>query len=176
MFASSSFPPTCRHDYCHKGVRGRRARILFNIAKTASTESRCVVNRRFQNTASLARASASPSTARFLPLTTTMPDLDVCLQVARLAEAVSDNVPYVESVAKAAVIIFELLQQMGKNKEDAKELYESIANMIIIIDTLVRFKGEQGVSCFIDICGEMEGYLQAMAQDMKDLQRKHRGM
>ncbi|KAK0218480.1 hypothetical protein EDD85DRAFT_355050 [Armillaria nabsnona] len=103
-----------------------------------------------------------------------MSALNACLKVAQIAEA--SSVPYLENVAKVAVVIFELLEQKGKNKEDAKELCESIANTIVIIDTLVRMQGERGAPYFMGICGEMEGYLQGMAQDLKDTKRKHHGI
>ncbi|KAK0218483.1 hypothetical protein EDD85DRAFT_355156 [Armillaria nabsnona] len=105
-----------------------------------------------------------------------MPALNACLQVARLAEAAGDSVPYLESVAKIAVLVFKLLDQKAKNKESAKELCESIANTILVINDLVRMQGEGETSCYIDICVEMEGYLQGMAQDLKDIKRKHRGI
>ncbi|SJL02820.1 uncharacterized protein ARMOST_06158 [Armillaria ostoyae] len=105
-----------------------------------------------------------------------MPALNACLKVARLAEAAGDGVPYLKNVAKVAVVIFELLEQKGKNKEDAKELCESIANTIVVIDTLVLMQGERGAPYFMGICGEMERYLQDMAQDLKDTKRKHRGI
>ncbi len=38
-----------------------------------------------------------------------MPALTACLQVARLAEAAGDSVPYLESVAKVAILVFKLL-------------------------------------------------------------------
>ncbi len=38
-----------------------------------------------------------------------MPALNACLQVARLTEAAADSVPYLESVAKVAVLVFRLL-------------------------------------------------------------------
>ncbi|SJL02815.1 uncharacterized protein ARMOST_06152 [Armillaria ostoyae] len=115
-----------------------------------------------------------------------MPALNACLQVARLAEATGDSVPYLESVAKVAVLVFKLLDarftilhhtdQKAKIKESAKELCESIANTIVVINDLVRMQGEGETSCYIDICGEMEGYLQGMAQNLKDIKRKHRGI
>ncbi|PBK65341.1 hypothetical protein ARMSODRAFT_1022450 [Armillaria solidipes] len=103
---------------------------------------------------------------------TTMPALNVFLKVAEIAEA--SGVPYLENVAKVAVVIFELLEQKGKNKENAKELCESIANTIVVIDALVRMQGERGAPYFMGICGEMEGYLQGMAQDLKDTKHKYR--
>ncbi|PBK65338.1 hypothetical protein ARMSODRAFT_1022448 [Armillaria solidipes] len=57
-----------------------------------------------------------------------MPALNARLQVARLAEAGGDSVPYLVNVAKVAVLVFRLLDQKAKNKESAKELCESIAN------------------------------------------------
>ncbi|PBK65346.1 hypothetical protein ARMSODRAFT_441863 [Armillaria solidipes] len=105
-----------------------------------------------------------------------MPALNACLQVARIAEAAGDSVPYLESVAKVAVLVFKLLDQKAKNKESAKELCESIANTILVINDLVRMQGERETSCYIDICREMEGYLQGMAQNLKDIKRKHRGI
>ncbi|PBK65336.1 hypothetical protein ARMSODRAFT_1022446 [Armillaria solidipes] len=105
-----------------------------------------------------------------------MPALNACLQVARLAEAAGDSVPYLESVAKVAVLVFKLLDQKAKNKESVKELCESIANTIMVIETLVRMQGERESSCYIDICEEMEKYLQGTAQDMTDMKLKHRGI
>ncbi|KAK0207294.1 hypothetical protein IW262DRAFT_1302889 [Armillaria fumosa] len=103
-----------------------------------------------------------------------MSPLNACLKVANIAEA--SSVPYLENVAKVAVVVFELLKQKGKNKKEAKELCESIADTIVVIDTLVRMHGDQDTSCYIDICGEMETYLQRMAQDIKDFKVKHRGL
>ncbi|KAK0450480.1 uncharacterized protein EV420DRAFT_1750294 [Desarmillaria tabescens] len=72
--------------------------------------------------------------------------------------------------------IIECVRQKGKNKESVKELCESIANTIIVIDNVVRMRGELGASHFKGICEEMEGYLQGMAQDLKDMKRKHRSI
>ncbi|KAK0479808.1 hypothetical protein EDD18DRAFT_1113742 [Armillaria luteobubalina] len=103
-----------------------------------------------------------------------MSPLNACLKVAKIAEA--SGAPYLENVAKVAVVVFELLKQKGKNKKDAKELCESIADTIVVIDDLVRMHGDQDTSCFIHICGEMERYLQRMAEDIKDFKLKHRGL
>ncbi|KAK0491743.1 hypothetical protein EDD18DRAFT_1358517 [Armillaria luteobubalina] len=83
-----------------------------------------------------------------------MSPLNVCLKVAKIAEA--SGAPYLKNVAKVAVVVFELLKQKGKNKTDAKELCESIADTIVVINDLVRMHGDQDTSCYIDICGEME--------------------
>ncbi|KAK0450486.1 uncharacterized protein EV420DRAFT_1766592 [Desarmillaria tabescens] len=103
-----------------------------------------------------------------------MPALNACLKVANIAEA--SGVPYVENVAKVAASTLKLLEQKRKNKKDSKELCESIANTIMVIDDFVRMHGELGASHFKDICAEMEGYLQKMAEDLKDTKRKHRGI
>ncbi|KAK0479497.1 hypothetical protein IW261DRAFT_1564140 [Armillaria novae-zelandiae] len=103
-----------------------------------------------------------------------MPALNACLKVADIAEV--SGVPYVENVAKVAVVIFEFLAEKGENKESTKELCESIANTIIVIDTLVRMQGELGAAYFMGICGEMEGYLQAVVQNWKDIKHKPRGL
>ncbi|KAK0185332.1 hypothetical protein F5146DRAFT_1167016 [Armillaria mellea] len=79
------------------------------------------------------------------------------------------GIPYVQNVAKAAA-------QMGKNKKNAEELCESLADTIVVIDDLVRMHGEEGTSSYIDICGEMEGYLQRIAQDINDFKLRHRGL
>ncbi|KAK0185321.1 hypothetical protein F5146DRAFT_1072392 [Armillaria mellea] len=103
-----------------------------------------------------------------------MPALNICLQVANIAEA--SGVPYLEKLAKIAVTVFELLEKKGKNKEDAKELSESIANTIIVIDTLVRMHGERAGPYFEDVCVAMAEYLSRIAQDLKDAQRKQRSI
>ncbi|KAK0450479.1 uncharacterized protein EV420DRAFT_1482686 [Desarmillaria tabescens] len=90
-----------------------------------------------------------------------MSALNVVRQVAKITEA---------------VVVFKLFEQRGKNKENAKELCESIANTIVVVDTFVRMHGEPGASHFKEICGEMEKYLQEMAQSMNDVKRKHRGL
>ncbi|KAK0450469.1 uncharacterized protein EV420DRAFT_736737 [Desarmillaria tabescens] len=103
-----------------------------------------------------------------------MPALNACLKVANIAEA--SGVPYVQNVAKVAVTVFELLEQKGNNKNNAKELCESIANTIAVIDTVVLMHGEPGASHFKDTCIDMEEYLESMAQELKDIKRKHRGL
>ncbi|KAK0481011.1 hypothetical protein EDD18DRAFT_1113375 [Armillaria luteobubalina] len=100
-------------------------------------------------------------------LPTTMSTLNACLKVAKIAEA--SGAPYLENVAK-------LLKQKGKNKKEAKELCDSIADTIVVIDDLVHMHGDQDTSCYIDICGEMETYLQWMAQDIKDFKLNHCGL
>ncbi|KAK0479507.1 hypothetical protein IW261DRAFT_1419612 [Armillaria novae-zelandiae] len=86
-----------------------------------------------------------------------MSALNAFLKVANIAEA--SGVPKRE-----------------RTKKDAEELCESIADTIIVIDTLVRMHEDLDNSCYIDICGEMETYLQRMAQDIKDSKLKHRGL
>ncbi|KAK0491740.1 hypothetical protein EDD18DRAFT_1109490 [Armillaria luteobubalina] len=103
-----------------------------------------------------------------------MSALNACLKVAKIAEA--SGAPYLENVANVAVVVFELLKQKGNNKKDVKELCESIADTIVVINDLVRMHGDQDTSCYIEICGEMETYLQRMAQDIKDFKLKHRGL
>ncbi|KAK0185326.1 hypothetical protein F5146DRAFT_1125279 [Armillaria mellea] len=124
-----------------------------------------------------------------------MPALNACLQVARLAEAAGDSVPYLESVAKVAVLVFKLLdariillhstnvgadprvlQQKAKNKKSAKALCESIANTILVVNNLVLMQGEKETSSYVDICGEMEKCLRGIVQELKDLKLKHRGL
>ncbi|KAK0450473.1 uncharacterized protein EV420DRAFT_736848 [Desarmillaria tabescens] len=122
---------------------------------------------------SLVSASASPSTAHFLP-PTTMPASNILLRVSEIAEA--SGVPYLQNVAKVAVVFFKQLEGKGKNKKDAKELSESIGNTIVVIDTLICMHGKVGAPYFEGICGEMENYLAGIAQDLKDDQRKHRGI
>ncbi|KAK0491739.1 hypothetical protein EDD18DRAFT_1334596 [Armillaria luteobubalina] len=103
-----------------------------------------------------------------------MPALNICLQVANIAEA--SGIPYLEDLAKVAGTVFELLEKKGKNKKAAKELTESIANTIVVIDTIVRMHRERAGPYFEGICGAMAGYLEDIAQDLKNGQRKHRGI
>ncbi|PBK84444.1 hypothetical protein ARMGADRAFT_1088460 [Armillaria gallica] len=123
-----------------------------------------------------------------------MSALNACLQVARLAEAAADSVPYLESMAKVAVLVFRLLDVRftilrrtdvvadsafySKRRRTRKvpRNSESIANTILVINDLVRMQGERESSGYIDICRETEGYLQGMAQDLKDIKRKHHGI
>ncbi|PBK84442.1 hypothetical protein ARMGADRAFT_1170063 [Armillaria gallica] len=99
--------------------------------------------------------------------------LNACLKVANIAEA--SGVPYVENMANVALVVLKLLEQKGKNKKSAEELCESIADTIVVIDTLVRRHGDQGTLCYSDSCGEMEKYLQSMMEDIKSFKLKHRG-
>ncbi|KAK0437288.1 uncharacterized protein EV420DRAFT_202178 [Desarmillaria tabescens] len=103
-----------------------------------------------------------------------MPALNASLQVANIIEA--SVIPYVEKLAKLAVAVIELLEKKGKNREDVKELCESINNTVTVIETLVAMHGEQGAAYFKDICSEMEGYLSGVAHDLQDVQGKHRGI
>ncbi|KAK0464100.1 hypothetical protein IW261DRAFT_133880 [Armillaria novae-zelandiae] len=103
-----------------------------------------------------------------------MPALNACLKVADIAEV--SGVPYLENVAKIAVVMFELLAKKGENKESTKELCESIANTIVVIDTLVRMQGELSAAYFMGICGEMEGYLQDVVKFLKDIKHKPHGL
>ncbi|KAK0218481.1 hypothetical protein EDD85DRAFT_961502 [Armillaria nabsnona] len=103
-----------------------------------------------------------------------MPSLNACLQVASLAEA--SGIPYIEKLAKVTVAVIELLEQRGKNKKDVKALCESIANTVVVINTVVTMHEEMGAVCFKDVCAEMEEYLTRLAQDLKgEIERKHTG-
>ncbi|SJL04294.1 uncharacterized protein ARMOST_07655 [Armillaria ostoyae] len=92
--------------------------------------------------------------------------LNASLQVASLVEA--SNIPYVEKLAKVSVAVIELLEKKAKNKEDVKELCESITNTVDVIKALVSMHGEQGAAYFKDICTEMERYLTGIADNLKD--------
>ncbi|PBK65343.1 hypothetical protein ARMSODRAFT_978444 [Armillaria solidipes] len=102
-----------------------------------------------------------------------MPALTASLKVARIAEA--SGVPYLEKLAKVAVVVFELLEKKGKNKEAVKELCESIANTIVVVNSLVIMQERKGETYFNDICVEMEGYLSAMMKELKDTKQKYHG-
>ncbi|KAK0481010.1 hypothetical protein EDD18DRAFT_1113374 [Armillaria luteobubalina] len=83
-----------------------------------------------------------------------MPTLNACLQVARIAEA--SGIPYIQKLAKVTVAVVELLEQWGKNKKNIKALCESIANTVVVINTVA---------------------LTSLAQDLKtELERKHCGV
>ncbi|KAK0462815.1 hypothetical protein IW261DRAFT_1427464 [Armillaria novae-zelandiae] len=91
-----------------------------------------------------------------------MPALNACTQVASLVEA--SGIPYIEKLAKVTVAVLELLEnstlpsvwQRGKNQKDVKTLCESIANTVVVINTVVTMNEEVGAVCFKDICAEME--------------------
>ncbi|KAK0437289.1 uncharacterized protein EV420DRAFT_1588671 [Desarmillaria tabescens] len=104
-----------------------------------------------------------------------MPSFNACHQVASLAEA--SGIPYIEKLAKVAVAVMELLEQRKKNKKDVKALCESIANTVVVINTVVRMNEEAGAAYFKDICAEMEAYLTSLAQELKgEIERKHSGI
>ncbi len=106
---------------------------------------------------------------------TTMTSLDACLQVARLAEPTGDSVPYLESVAKVAVLVFKLLDVRSTilrhtNVVSDSAFYSKRRRARKVPRSSVRVsqtrswssrpsfvckeKGES--SCYIDICEEME--------------------
>lgn len=104
----------------------------------------------------------------------TMASFSAGVIVAKIAEA--SGVPYLQNVAKAAVVVTELLEvrrppsilcccyshrdfvwKVKTNKHEAKELCESIANTVAVINSHVAGKkGEQRTEYFADICSEME--------------------
>ncbi|KAK0466643.1 hypothetical protein IW261DRAFT_1521104 [Armillaria novae-zelandiae] len=104
-----------------------------------------------------------------------MPNLNACLQVASLAEA--SGIPYIEKLAKVVVVVIELLEQRGNNKKDVKALCESIANTVVVINTVVRMHEEVGAAYFTSICTEMEIYLTSLAEDLKrEVKSKNHGI
>ncbi|KAK0466639.1 hypothetical protein IW261DRAFT_1521088 [Armillaria novae-zelandiae] len=84
--------------------------------------------------------------------------------------------PYVGSLAKVATAILDLLEAKGKNKKTTKELCDSIANTIVVVDTLIKMQRDTGEIHFKDVCLEMERYLDCISQELKDAQRKQRGI
>ncbi|KAK0491755.1 hypothetical protein EDD18DRAFT_1465768 [Armillaria luteobubalina] len=99
-----------------------------------------------------------------------MPTLNTSPQVASLVEA--SGIPYVEKLAKVAVAVIELLEKKAKNKDEVKELWETINNTVAVIQALVAKHGEQGAEYFKDVCEEMEGYLVGIAQDLEGTHRR----
>ncbi|KAK0218475.1 hypothetical protein EDD85DRAFT_961495 [Armillaria nabsnona] len=104
------------------------------------------------------------------------PELDELDYLWTTSLVESSGIPYVEKLAKVAVAVIELLEKKAKNKEDVKELCKSITNTVDVIKALVSMHGEQGAAYFKDICTEMDRYLASIADDLKDAQRKHRGL
>ncbi|KAK0491762.1 hypothetical protein EDD18DRAFT_1334603 [Armillaria luteobubalina] len=87
------------------------------------------------------------------------------LQVASLIKA-----------SEVAVAVIELLKEKAKNKDDVKELRETIKNTVSVIQALVAKHGEQGGEYFKDICEEMEGYLAGIGEDLEGTRRKSHGI
>ncbi|KAK0491804.1 hypothetical protein EDD18DRAFT_1186347 [Armillaria luteobubalina] len=121
-----------------------------------------------------------------------MRPINSCALIAKLAEAT--GVPYLENLAKVAVIVIELLdvrmtvvcpsvtcccsslhlvQKVKTNKHRAKELAESITNTITVINSHVTGrKGEQGSTYFVDVCNEMKRCLSSITEHLKNETRK----
>ncbi|KAK0450490.1 uncharacterized protein EV420DRAFT_1562052, partial [Desarmillaria tabescens] len=95
------------------------------------------------------------------------------LQVSTLAE--SSSPPYTAGLAKVAMGVIELLDEKEENRKDIKELCESTANVVIVINTLASMQGGKGNTCFKNICAEMEGCLGDITQQLKD-DRKREGV
>lgn len=104
-----------------------------------------------------------------------MRPISSCALIAKLAEAT--GVPYLENLAKVAVVVIELLDKVKTNKHRAKELAESITNTITVINSHVTGrKGEQGNTYFVDVCNEMERCLSSIAEHLKNETRKQGGL
>ncbi|KAK0436258.1 hypothetical protein EV421DRAFT_2038827 [Armillaria borealis] len=87
------------------------------------------------------------------------------------------GVPYIDKARQGRRSHYRATREKSKkNKEDVKELYESITDTVGVIDTLVCMHRGRGAAYFKDICVEMERYLTGIADDLKDAQRKHRGI
>ncbi|PBK65233.1 hypothetical protein ARMSODRAFT_438686 [Armillaria solidipes] len=104
-----------------------------------------------------------------------MQPVSSCALIAKLAEAT--GVPYLENLAKVAVVVIELLDKVKTNKHRAKELAESVANTITVINSHVTGrKGERRSEYFADICSEMERCLSGIAEHLNNETRKQRGL
>ncbi|KAK0234286.1 hypothetical protein IW262DRAFT_143732 [Armillaria fumosa] len=104
-----------------------------------------------------------------------MRPISSCALIAKPAEAT--GVPYLENLAKVAVAVIELLDKVKTNKHRAKELAESIANTITVINSHVTGrKGEQRTAYFVDIFHEMERCLSSITEHLKNEPRKQRGL
>ncbi|KAK0479496.1 hypothetical protein IW261DRAFT_1607847 [Armillaria novae-zelandiae] len=79
-----------------------------------------------------------------------MPAVNACTQVASLAEA--SGIPYIEKLAKVTVAVLELLEVGVRNQKDVKTLCESIANTVVVINTVVTMNEEVGG-------GVLQGYM-----------------
>ncbi|KAK0222497.1 hypothetical protein EDD85DRAFT_861293 [Armillaria nabsnona] len=98
-----------------------------------------------------------------------------CVLIAKLAEAT--GVPYLENLAKVAVVVIELLDKVKTNKHRVKELAESIANTVTVINSHVTGrKGQQRNEYFADICNEMERCLSSIAEHLNNETRKQHGL
>ncbi|KAK0218498.1 hypothetical protein EDD85DRAFT_942352 [Armillaria nabsnona] len=85
-------------------------------------------------------------------------------KIAHIAEY--SSVPYVENLAKTAIIFMKLLETKDKDREEITELCESIANTIVVMDTVTRMEGGMGEAYFKDISMEMEQYLEVIIRDI----------
>ncbi|KAK0466640.1 hypothetical protein IW261DRAFT_1521091 [Armillaria novae-zelandiae] len=96
--------------------------------------------------------------------TTNMSEKKTYDQVANIAEY--SGIPYVENLAKVAILCTKWLETKGTNAEYSKELCESIGNTIVTIDTVTRMEKGMAETYFKDISMEIEQYLKGIVRDI----------
>ncbi|KAK0239404.1 hypothetical protein EDD85DRAFT_949258 [Armillaria nabsnona] len=86
------------------------------------------------------------------------PDIDACIQAARLTAAAGEMAPFpfIKGAAQCVVLVLEMIDRAAKNKSDLQELAESIVNTLVAVRDTVVEHGPTSALHFQNICLEFQ--------------------
>ncbi|KAJ6564777.1 hypothetical protein B0H19DRAFT_1259189 [Mycena capillaripes] len=78
--------------------------------------------------------------------------------------------PYVKSAFGVILVLLETVQRMKKNRDDLKDLCESITDIAVILEDQLSSHGNTTAVKLKGLCEELESFLQPMLVAVKKLQ------
>ncbi|SJL18257.1 uncharacterized protein ARMOST_21842 [Armillaria ostoyae] len=104
-------------------------------------------------------------------------DLESCLQAARLTAAAGEMAPFpfVKGVAQCVVVVLEIIQKAANNRNDLRDLAESIVNTLVAVRDAVIEHGPTSTSHFQNICVEFQDYMTELLSKLNN-ERRLRGI
>ncbi|KAK0430546.1 hypothetical protein EV421DRAFT_276848 [Armillaria borealis] len=104
-------------------------------------------------------------------------DLESCLQAARLTAAAGEMAPFpfVKGVAQCVVVVLEIIQKAANNRNDLRDLAESIVNTLVAVRDAVIEHGPTSTSHFQNICVEFQDYMTELLSKLNN-ERRSRGI
>ncbi|PBK79383.1 hypothetical protein ARMGADRAFT_1093193 [Armillaria gallica] len=101
------------------------------------------------------------------------PDIDTCIQAARLIAAAGEMAPFpfIKGVAQCVIVILETIDRAAKNKSDLHQLAESIVTTLVAVRDTVIEHGPTSALSFQNICLEFQTYMSDLLSQLNSERR-----
>ncbi|KAK0196388.1 hypothetical protein F5146DRAFT_1152155 [Armillaria mellea] len=101
------------------------------------------------------------------------PDIDACIQAARLTAAAGEMAPFpfIKGAAQCVVLVLKTIDRAAQNKNDLQELAESIINTLVAMRDTVIEHGPTSAQYFQKICLEFQTYMTDLLSQLNSERR-----